>query len=68
MFAPPRADEFYRRRQPFLRAIALQYGLLRAAQHIIRHKNRKVAFQFKFWALTLIQIWLVVARPIALPV
>lgn len=26
------------------------------AQRRLRHKNRKASFQFKFWALTLVQI------------
>ena len=37
-----------------------------AAQRIIRHKNRKRSFQFKFWALTLVQIYLLVNPPLAL--
>src|SRR5690349_12582060 len=34
-----------------------------AAQRIIRHKTKKRSFQFKFWALVLVQIWLICLPP-----
>ena len=37
------------------------------AQRQLRHKNRKATFQFKFWALTVIQIGLLVVQPHPLP-
>ena len=37
------------------------------AMKILRHKNRKRSFQFKFWALTLVQIGLLVLQPEPLP-
>jgi len=36
------------------------------AQRILRHKNRKASFQFKFWLLTLLQIGLIIWPPMAL--
>lgn len=36
------------------------------AQRLLRHKNRKAVFQFKFWALTLVQAALLVAQPYGL--
>lgn len=34
-----------------------------AAQRVLRHKNRKKSFQFKFWLLTAVQIALLVFPP-----
>ena len=34
-----------------------------AAQQRLRHKTRKGSFQFKFWALTAIQIALLIVQP-----
>ena len=33
------------------------------AQQRLRHKTRKASFQFKFWALTVIQIALIIVQP-----
>lgn len=33
------------------------------AQQLLRHKTRKTSFQLRFWALTVIQIVLLVTRP-----
>jgi uncharacterized membrane protein YsdA (DUF1294 family) len=38
-----------------------------AAQQRLRHKTRKGSFQFKFWALTMIQIGLLIFQPAPLP-
>ena len=38
-----------------------------AAQQRFRHKTRKGSFQFKFWALTLVQIVLLILQPAPLP-
>ena len=37
------------------------------AQRLLRHKTRKRSFQFKFWALTLVQIALFAVQPDPLP-
>lgn len=34
------------------------------AQQRLRHKTRKVSFQFKFWSLTVIQIGLLIVQPV----
>lgn len=39
-----------------------------AAQQLFRHKTRKTSFQFKFWALTVLQIGLLLFPPQALQV
>lgn len=36
------------------------------AQQTLRHKTRKASFQFKFWALTVVQIGLLLFPPVAL--
>lgn len=33
------------------------------AQRLLRHKNRKRSFQFKFWAITFVQIGLLLFPP-----
>jgi uncharacterized membrane protein YsdA (DUF1294 family) len=33
------------------------------AQRVLRHKNRKTSFQFKFWSLTLVQLYLLIFPP-----
>lgn len=33
------------------------------AQRLLRHKNRKRAFQFKFWAITFVQLALLLMPP-----
>lgn len=38
------------------------------AQQILRHKTRKQSFQFKFWALTVVQIALLLFPPATLKV
>jgi uncharacterized membrane protein YsdA (DUF1294 family) len=38
-----------------------------AAQQVVRHKNKKQSFQFKFWALTALQIALLILQPAPLP-
>ena len=38
-----------------------------AAQHALRHKTRKQSFQLKFWAITLVQMLLLVLQPDPLP-
>ena len=35
-----------------------------AAQQIIRHKNRKRSFQLAFWAVTAVQIYLLISPPV----
>ncbi|MFM9891089.1 MAG: DUF1294 domain-containing protein [Rickettsiales bacterium] len=37
-----------------------------SAQQMLRHKTRKQSFQFKFWALTVVQIALLLFPPAAL--
>lgn len=37
------------------------------AQQVIRHKNKKQSFQFKFWSLTALQIGLLLFQPDPLP-
>ena len=36
-----------------------------AAQRVLRHKNRKASFQFKFWATTAVQVGLLRFQPMA---
>lgn len=38
-----------------------------AAQRMLRHKNRKHSFQFKFWVITVVQIGLLLLQPHPLP-
>jgi uncharacterized membrane protein YsdA (DUF1294 family) len=33
------------------------------AQQTLRHKTRKTSFQLKFWALTVVQLGLLITRP-----
>lgn len=37
-----------------------------AAQRIVRHKNRKTRFQLAFWAVTVIQVYLILFPPFVL--
>lgn len=37
------------------------------AQRALRHKNRKQSFQFKFWAITVVQVGLLLIQPHPLP-
>ena len=34
-----------------------------AAQRVLRHKTRKTSFQIAFWALCVVQIWLLLSPP-----
>ncbi len=49
----------------FLLLVGFAGGTLAAivAQRAFRHKTKKLSFQFKFWALTMVQLMLLVLQP-----
>lgn len=49
----------------FLLLVGFAGGTLAAilAQQMFRHKTKKLSFQFKFWALTMVQLMLLVLQP-----
>lgn len=42
-------------------------GAALVAQRLLRHKTRKIRFQWKFWAITLVQIALLLVQPHPVP-